>query len=117
MPSWPATLPRRFEQRGYQQALPDTVLRTSVESGPDKRRRRFTAAPRPLSGSMFLTSAQIGELETFHEGSIGGGALAFDFPDPFDSTVTLSVAFLDPPSWSNVGGDLYSVRLNLEVLP
>ena len=64
-----------------------------------------------------LTSAQIGELETFHEDSIGGGALAFDFPDPFDSTVTLSVAFVDPPSWSNVGGDLYSVRLNLEVLP
>ena len=62
--SWPPTLPQQLSRQGYGESLPDNVIRTTVDAGPEKRRRRFTAAVKPLRGSMVLTSVQLETLET-----------------------------------------------------
>ena len=92
------------------------MLRTSVDAGPEKRRRRFTAAPRPLIGTMRMTTAQVAAFETFFRTTLADGTLAFDFPHPRTQS-TLSVVFASPPSWTNAGGDYYDVILPLEIQP
>ena len=115
MPSWPLTLPQQLSRQGYTEALPDNVIRSTVDAGPEKRRQRFTAAVRPLNGSMVMTSVQLETLETFF-GTIASGAEAFDFPSPRGAGI-VSVAFSQPPSWVNVGGDTYRVSLEMEIQP
>ena len=117
MPSWPATLPQELNRRGYSESLPANVIRTSVDAGPEKRRRRFTAAVRPLAGRMIMASVQLDTLETFFRDVIGDGALSFDFPAPRDPGSTLTVVFSSPPSWTNPGGDNYDVTLEMEIHP
>ena len=117
MPSWPTSLPQQISQRGYRESLADNVIRTSVDAGPEKRRRRFTSAVRPLSGSMTMTSAQLDILTTFYDDDVASGALAFDFRAPRDQSTMLSVVLKQPPSWTNLGGDNYEVNLEMELQP
>ena len=117
MPSWPTSLPQQILQRGYNESLADNVLRTPVDAGPEKRRQRFTAAVRPLSGSMIMTNAQLDTMMTFFDTDIGSGSLAFDFNAPRDQATTVSVVFQRPPAWTNIGGDSYQVTLEMDIQP
>ena len=117
MPSWPTSLPQRLSQRGYRESLADNVIRTPVDAGPEKRRQRFTAAVRPLSGSMIMTNAQLDTMMTFFDTDIASGSLAFDFNAPRDQATTLSVVLQRPPAWTNLGGDSYEVNLTLDIQP
>ena len=117
MPSWPASLPQQLSRRGYRESLTDNVIRTSVDAGPEKRRPRFTAAVRPLSGSMIMTSTQLDTLMTFFDTDIGSGSLAFDFNAPRNQATTISVAFKRQPMWTNLGGDSYQVNLEMDIQP
>ena len=40
---WPATLPQEILAEGYEEGLPDVLVRTKMDAGPDKVRRRATA--------------------------------------------------------------------------
>jgi hypothetical protein len=63
----------------YQQ----NVVRTPMETGPDKVRRRSSAAPRiwTLSSNMLSTSEMI-VISTFFDTTTHSGSLPFDMPDP-----------------------------------
>lgn len=115
MATWPATLPQQFRQDGYTRAMPDNLLRSSMDVGPAKVRRRTTANVGPTSGQMLLTYAQKQILEDFYRDDLFDGALPFDFPD-WDETVR-EFRFTRPPSFINTGGDQWMVSLNLERLP
>ena len=120
MPAWPTTLPQDLLQSGYSQALPDNVIKTSVDRGPEQRRPRFTSAVAPLSGRMIMTEAQIQTLDTWFSDDIAYGALSFTFPNPMDltGTSTISVVFAQPPSWDNSpGGPKFDVSLVMEIQP
>ena len=117
MPTWPLSLPQQLLQRGYRESLVDNVIRTSVDAGPEKRRQRFTATVRPLSGGMIMSSAQLDTLMTFYNDDIASGALAFDFAAPRDQATMLSVVLKQPPGWTNLGGDNYAVNLEMEIQP
>ena len=115
---WPAQLPQELSQSGYQEGLASNIIRSQVDSGPEKRRKRFTAATRPLQGQMQMTRAQLNTLETFFNETVNYGANAFDFPKPgFEDGSTYCVAFRAPPNWINVGGDVYRVSLDFEIQP
>ena len=116
MATWPATLPQSLSRRGYEEAEGDNVIRTTVDIGPQKRRRRFTAVVRPLRGTMVFTNTQLETFRTFFSTDVFDGALGFTFPDQ-RGTGTVIVVFAEPPSWANVGGDNYRIALNLEIQP
>ena len=65
---------------------------------------------------MLLSQAQWRRLLTFHETDLAGGALSFDFPDPFEDGQTLRLRFTEPPTRTTLGGDTYRARLSFEVL-
>ena len=96
MINWPASLPQSFLALSFQEKGPNNIIRTSMDSGPAKTRRRFTATTTPIEGSMIMTVAQFITFKSFFNSTIEDGALAFDMPDDVDGgtmTVKFSEAF------------------------
>lgn len=77
MAAWPATLPG-FLSDGYSVEISDATIRTDMESGPARVRRRYTAAPDNLSCSWKFSDAQMVAFREFFENDIMHGALWFD---------------------------------------
>lgn len=97
--SWPTALPSEILTDGFnQQASPNTI-RTKMEAGLDKLRRRYTTPIVNSSVSMIVTFAQYTTLETFYNTTLQGGVLSFNFTDPADST-EYEYRFIEPPSYS-----------------
>lgn len=77
MPAWPSTLPAAQAQ-GYAFGPVDPVIRTDMEAGKPRARRRFTAMPTVIQVSWRFTQAQLGEFETFWHTTLSDGVAEFD---------------------------------------
>ena len=118
VPDWPAVLPQVLQIANYQRAPGKNLLRSDTDIGPAKQRRRQTAAPEAVRGTLTVTGAQLEALRDFHQTDLGYGALPFHWRDPRDANTILLWRFTDEPwSESALGGDLFVVSLNLEILP
>ena len=82
IPAWDASLPQRLIIKSYAESPADVLVRTSMDFGPAKVRRRGTAGPRPVSGSIIVTAAQLATFKTFFNTTLSGGALRFRWRDP-----------------------------------
>ncbi len=114
-PVWPATLPQNMLMRGYAEASKDNVIASQNDIGPDKLRRRATAAVRPVAGSVVLDDDQLEILRDFIADTIGDGALAFTFPAQSESGTWL-VRLREPVGIAPFGLR-WQVTLALEILP
>jgi len=116
IPAWPGALPQELLVNGYSQSFPDITIKSNVDAGPAKVRRRFTAGVEPISGTMIMTAAQLATFDTFFNTTLLGGSLRFSWTKPPVHTVACEMRFTEVPSWTKVEGD-YEVSLSLEVLP
>jgi len=91
IPVWPASLPQRLLIKSYSESPADVLLRTSMDFGPAKVRRRGTAGPRPVSGSIIVTAAELATFKTFFNTTLLGGSLRFRWRDPIISGQTMLV--------------------------
>ncbi len=92
MPTWPLTLPQSFLVNGLREEGTDNVIRSPIDTGPAKTRRRYSAKTKPIQGSMLMTQAQYLIFKTFYEDTIADGALEFDMPDDVEGgTMTVKV--------------------------
>ncbi len=139
MPTWPTSLPQFVLTRNYKETAPDLVIRTQMDAGPAKVRRRFTAGVRPMEAMLVLTEDQLIVLDNFYLSDCQGGALSFtwtyqrgrqDTDAGTDSDIgtdtdtlrsvraTATMRFVKPPVSEDVGdGKNYEVTLNLEIMP
>lgn len=115
MPAWPSSLPQELLLGNLTYQHGDPTVRSSVEAGQDKVRRRYSVAPDEVSGQMYLTDAQRATLRDFYRNTTQGGALRFDWKDPFDGT-TNEFRFTSPPDIRPLASDLFVTRLTFEVL-
>lgn len=89
MATWPATLPQSFEPGGWNYAPQSGVIRTQMDTGYPKVRKRFTAFTNEHSGTMIMSKTLYeGDFLTFFETTIAHGSLSFDFPNQFDDGAT-----------------------------
>ena len=116
MTAWPSSLPDYVLQQGHSEALANVTNRSQMDAGPAKVRRRFTAGPRTVNAIVRLTTAQTQTLDTFHETTLVGGSLAFDWVLPRTQTVT-SFRFMSPPEYRPVGPGIWDATLKLEAMP
>jgi hypothetical protein len=116
MAVWPSSLQEFVNAGGFSYEIGDTVIRTQMEIGPDKIRRRTTKSVDKITASIWVTPAQYTTLYNFYDVTVNGGTEAFDFTHPITGD-TISVRFLNPPGFSPVGFETYEARINLEVLP
>jgi len=140
IPTWPSVLPQDFQIDGYNETLPDVTIRTKMDAGPAKVRRRFTTNVRPIKCKLKVTDTQYVALASFYQNDCAGGALSFIwaikdpvlvalFPalitDVVNGIVTLTLRFTAPPIRSVLtGGDavpaqsgVSGVDLQFEVMP
>ncbi len=115
MPIWPVTLPQQLLVKDYTETMADTSIRTSMESGPAKVRKRTSAAIRPVRGSLILTAAEVAIFKAFYITDLSGGALRFDWVDPI-TAAAVEMRFTETPGWSSQG-NLFRVSLSLEIMP
>ncbi len=98
MPAWPGTLPTAPFFDGLEFSPVDQSISTEMETGPPKRRRRFSAELVVVRVPMLLTGTELAAFRTFYNTSLSGGSATFTFTDPSDGT-TATYQFITAPSW------------------
>ncbi len=116
MAVWPASLPQTPLLRGFSQGLEDNLLRTEMDAGKDKVRRRFTAGIKPVRASTILTTTQKDTLITFYETTINDGADEWDWTDHLNGG-TVQYRFLSPPDIRRLSGTKWEAAMQLEIVP
>lgn len=121
MVAWPGSLPQ-YAYLPVSETRQSATLRSNMESGPPKVRRRFTAAMRHLDFDMAFDGTQKATFDTFFNTTLSEGAVSFDFPDPVSGN-TIGVRFREPVSWQQTQTGATSAerswrgKMKLEVLP
>jgi hypothetical protein len=116
MAVWPASLPLFNQWDFYQETTPDRTLRTEMEEGPSKTRSLPNWKPGRIVGTKTMTTAETVILDTFYEATLVGGSLTFDDTDPRLGT-TRTYKFVGSPVYPWQAADLWSVNLELEIMP
>ena len=116
IPAWPATLPDELLMRGYSESMADNTLRTGMDVGPAKLRRRATTATYPIAGQQIMDATELGYLKTFYGTTLLSGSRRFSWTDPIGGGA-IELRFTSPPSWGAAGGLNYWVDLAFEVMP
>lgn len=115
IPVWPASLPQELLMSGYQQSVKNNLLRTQMEAGPAKVRRRGGAYPEPVQGRQMMTKPQFENFRIFYITTLEDGSLRFSWIEPL-SKVAAEFRFTSPPNWA-ISGGFVDVSLQLEILP
>ncbi len=113
---WPVDLPDLTILQGFKETLPKLVIRTPMDAGPAKRRRRFTTNVTPISLTMALTIAEYEIFTDFFVNTTAGGALSFDWVHPVTGS-PITFAFADEPDISADGPQTLRVTMKLEIQP
>lgn len=111
---WPSALPQVLRLDGLAGQKKNNVIRTQMDAGPQKQRRRYTIQSKYFEGSIICTEAQRQFLESWFDNTLGGGALRFTMKDP--QTLLLSeFRFRETYREESVNG-LWKITLPLEKL-
>lgn len=113
---WPASLPQRVLAPGYDEQPPELTVRSPMDAGSAKVRRRFTAGPRPIRASVRLSMTQRQTLDDFFLTVLLGGALPFDWSHPVTGAPA-TFRFRSAPRLTARTANLFDAALDLEILP
>ena len=113
--TWPTALYGTILKEGYQETPPDNVIRTEMDVGPAKIRRRGTGAVRNFIFNLFLTPANLTTFNTFYDTTTKSGSLAFNFKSP-RTEVLGDHRFVAVPTYAPRDQG-YIVACQLELMP
>ena len=114
--TWPAALPDDV-LAGYSEGTGGAVLRSSMDAGPAKVRRRFTAVARPIDVTIELTRAEVQVFLDWFDGTLAAGALDFDWVHPRTRTAAEFRFRETDVQFRHAVGELWRADLKLEILP
>jgi hypothetical protein len=101
---------------GYEETTPKIVLRSQVDAGPPKVRRRFTSGIAKIVCRYTLPPDLLQVLDDFYFSACAGGAVAFEWTHP-RRLEPVMVRFLEPPVYKAFHKDAWSATVTIEVLP
>jgi len=112
--TWPELLPATLLIDGFSKQPQSNVIRTSMDAGPKKARRRYTARTVKYSGKQIFDAAELAVFEQFYCTVLADGVLRFNFTDP-STLETAEFRFTADYTVSAVEG-LFEVSMQLERL-
>lgn len=116
MPTWPEFMPTP-NQQNYSETPQNQILRSEMETGPAKTRRRFTAASRTIPVQYEIPKGRVPDFEAFFDQDIAAGALSFSWPHPRTGQ-TVMAKILPPYRLVPLsGGEWWQLSLTIEVQP
>ena len=118
---WPTSLPQVPLFNGYKRQLPNNLIRSSMDTGGDKVRKRGRNKPESVSATYVLDNSQRKTLEDFVHDNLAEGAICFNWPHPeLNKLVRARIKAgndglfsIEPYSTSL----FWSVTVNLEIWP
>ena len=113
---WPTTLQQLMNEANFGNEFGDTVLRSDMEVGPPKTRRRNTRGYDNFTTSIELTVTQYNTFKTFYNTSLNGGVLAFEIEHPI-TRVLSEFKFAANPTVRSLGGGIFRVNMAWEEVP
>lgn len=91
-------------------------LRTGVDNGTAKLRRRATAPPEPITGNLILNGAELATLISWWKTTLARGTLPFTWEHPLDDT-TVNLRWVSRPVASlALGGGVYDRKWRVPVI-
>lgn len=117
-PAWPAGLPQCPVLNGFSERRQRNVVTFNPEVGPQKARRRSTAAT-VLTGCTFrMTNAQKLTFDTFYETTLADGSLPFTWAHPVTKVgYTWMFAQDESPQRNRATPNTFTISFNLVRLP
>lgn len=113
---WPVSLQQKLNESGFGISHGDTTIRSDMDIGPAKVRRRFTRGIDNISGSIWLTTSEYTTFRYFYDTTLNGGVNRFEFNHPIDGTLK-EYRFSSPPKYTSIGGGKFSVSMQWEEMP
>jgi hypothetical protein len=113
---WPATLQQKVNEANFGNEFGDTVLKSDMDIGPAKLRRRFTRGFDTFTTSIELTTAQYTLFRNYYYTSLNGGVLPFQFDHPITKTPS-EFRFGAVPRVTSLGGGIFRVAMVWEEVP
>ena len=115
-PSWPSDKGFALTS-GAKETLPVLAQRSTVDAGDPRQRRMSVATPKQYVVQYIMTGAEWAWLVDFFTNVTAGGALWFDWWNPFfAATWTARFRADQPPSRVPFAPD-WTVTVNIEALP
>lgn len=113
--TWPSDLPAP-EIDGYGIQPQAAIIRTDMDQGPARQRRRFRSAPTHYPVKWFMTEPQLSTLESWFHHVIEDGAAWFDISlRNGQGLQSVEARFIAPWQATMMGGPHYEVSATLEV--
>ena len=114
MAYWPPQLPIP-QLAGYGLAPQPAFVRSDMDAGPARQRRRFTQAPTEITLQFHVTREQMAIFEAWYEHRIDSGAAWFDAPmDNGQGITTIEARFVEPWQSQPLGKGLHTVSCKWE---
>jgi hypothetical protein len=111
---WPDLLPADFLADGLTIKPQNNVIRTQMDAGPRKARRRYTARAMQFYGKQRFDVAELAVFEQFYNTELADGVFRFFYKDPVNNQLA-EFRFSDNYTITEIGG-LYEVALPMERL-
>ena len=116
MAAWPTSLPSNLNADDYQETRGDGVIRTSMDAGPEFVRRRYSATPTMIRGSLIISNTDVATLDTFYATTTAMGSASFTWTHP-RTGAAVDMRFMGPPAYQAISNDLYQVSLTFQIDP
>lgn len=115
MPAWPTDICPLAGS--FKETVPDNTIRSDMDRGPAKVRRRTTANVRGIQFRSLMTAARTAELDDFYVNVTFSGSIPFDYIHP-RTKQTVQARFTSPPTYSDrKAGQFFETEISLEILP
>jgi len=112
--SWPDILPAGLLADGFTKQPQSNVIRTTMDAGPNKTRRRYTARTIRFTGKQIFDEAELMVFEQFYHIVLADGVLRFFF---LDSSANEIAEFRFTEDYTVVDADgQFAVSVQLERL-
>ena len=113
---WPVSLQQLVNEGSFGLKFGETLLRSDVDIGPKKVRRRFTRPIDTMAVGFDLTIAQYNTFYYFFNTTINGGATVFELNHPITGVLT-NFRFTGPPDIRPKGGINFVATMEWEIIP
>lgn len=114
MITWPESLQQLLNEAGFAQSFGETVIRTDMDIGPAKTRRRFTRGIDTFTSTIDLERDLYQTFRDFYDTTLNGGTLYFEFEHPITGDLE-EFRFTAPPTISPLGGRYFRINMSWEI--
>lgn len=111
---WPGDIKQCF-RLDYSEDQQSVVIRSPVDVGPHKVRRRYTKAVVGIAAVIVLDKDELAKFRAFYNTTLQGGVLPFEVTLP-TKTAPEDVRFLQPFSVAAITDKHFNVGLALETI-